>query len=143
MLSPDDLSQVFSRVLDSARQEFGGSRSAFDHEIAVGDRSNSAWLGIYNAIYTLARTELQRALTPDGDPADGSEETAEVRPDIVRARRLRELLAPHLDALVADCKGARYTGWSMMHGGPIRRVDGLGRNYYPEESPNPPTRPTR
>lgn len=143
MLSPDDLSQVFNRVLDSARQEFGGSRSAFDHEIAVGDRDSSAWLGIYNAIYTLARTELQGALTPDGDPTDGSEEAAEVSPDMIRARRLRELLTPHLDALVAGCKGARYTGWSMMHGGPIRRVDELGRNYYPEESPNPPTRPIR
>jgi hypothetical protein len=138
-----DLAEAFRTVIADARAEAGGTRSAFDNDIAIGD-SNPATLAVDNAIYRLANSDdLRSVLSQPAD--DPTEHGTDMRlwPEVLRQRRLREALAPQMQEFVADCKGARYTGWSKEHGGPIRRVDDRGRNYYPEESPNPPAQPIR
>lgn len=130
MLNEEQLAAAFATVMADARRGFDGTRDAFDWQIATrtfGPYSGGvdAWQEIDNALYRLANGELRQELTKPDDPTEpygGPEGSMRRWPTTIRTRRLRELLTPQIDALVAECKSYKFVGWSSQSDGPIRRV---------------------
>lgn len=133
MLNDEQLDHAFRTVMASARRSFDGTNDEFDWQLATRARNGvfsgdtaDAWMEIDNALYRVANGELREALTQPGDPTvrvDGlNGGSMKGWPDFICKNRLRELLTPRIDALVAECKSYKYTGWSRESRGPIRKV---------------------
>jgi hypothetical protein len=95
----------------SNNPEVDGGSDAFDFHIATVGVQPAGEL--YQEVYALAN-EGHDVIVGGGQ--------AQLEERKERAARLWEELLPELEAYAADCRNARYTGWSRESGGPVRRV---------------------
>lgn len=100
-------------IIARAREEYG-SPDAFDYKISI--EGIAPFGELYQEAYALANERY-----PQVAPGDGEVVLAERK---ARAGALWEQVQPELAAYAADCRAARYTGWSRESGGPVRRIDG-------------------
>lgn len=106
-----DIARTAARIIASARGSYNNA-DAFDYMIKV--EGIKPFGELYNECYRIAN-EHQATVAP-GDTQDDLDD---------RKRRAGELWAqvlPELENYAAECKAARFTGWSRMSDGPIRRV---------------------
>jgi len=106
-----DTARTAARIIARARDAHGGA-DAFDWQIKV--EGIKPFGELYNEAYIIANEHL-----PQVDTATTDAELAERK---ARAAALWEQVLPELERYAADCKAAKFTGWSKESEGPIRRV---------------------
>lgn len=91
--------------------ETSGGPDAFDLHIAIAGLQPYGEL--YQEVYAIANEGHELVVV-------GGEAQMEERKD--RAARLWQEVLPELETYAADCRNAKYTGWSGQSGDPVRRV---------------------
>lgn len=106
------------QIIAAAREAYiaspetdGTTADAFDHHISIVGLQPYGEL--YQQVYAAANEG--HAMVVGGGQAQLDQRKE-------RAARLWQQLLPELEAYVADCQGASYTGWSSQSDGPVRRV---------------------
>lgn len=105
---PTEATQLAAAVIAAAREDAffdAPSAAAFDYGIGCGRPAAEA--SLTNALYRIAN----RGLDGDSDEKEA------------RMQRLREFIAPELDAYRSRCRNRQYVGWSNASSGPIRYAD--------------------
>jgi hypothetical protein len=103
---------IIARARESYRNgEVGGSTDAFDYKIGI--EGIARYGELYQETYALAN-ENHPVKPGDGqDVLDACKE---------RADALWAQVLPELEAYAANCRAARYTGWSPESGRSLRRA---------------------
>lgn len=89
----------------------GATADSFDHHISVVGLQPYGEL--YQEVYAVANEGHEVVVGGGQAQLDQRKE---------RAARLWQQLLPELEAYVADCQAASYTGWSSQSDGPVRRA---------------------
>lgn len=116
-----DVARTAAQIIAGARERYAtspeteGGSDAFDFQVAAEGIARHGEL--YQETYLIANP------VTDAPPVT-SEAELEARASTRKARAdaLWQQVLPELEQYAANCRTARYTGWSREHGGPIRRV---------------------
>lgn len=117
-----DYAHIAAKIISRAREAWSNSpehdnatSDGFDYHIAVDGLRPFGEL--YNETYVIANEGFPQIVEGSG--------LAELDRRKERAGQLWLQVLPELESYAADCKAAKFTGWSMGNG-PVRRVRDKG-----------------